>query len=108
MENGYAFSIRDRYPVSTGHSLIIPRKHVTNVFDLPFDDYHACFDLVRAVRELLEREHRPGGFNIWVNCGTVAGQTVAHAHVHLIPRYPGDVSKSRGIVRNVIPGKGEY
>ena len=108
LENEYAFSINDRHPVSRGHSLIIPKKHVSTVFELPVDDYHACFDLVRAVREHLEREHRPDGFNIGVNCGAVAGQTVAHAHVHLIPRYGGDVARPRGGVRNVIPGKGEY
>jgi len=108
IENEYAFSICDRHPVSPGHSLIIPKKHVTNIFDLPLDDYHACFDLVRAVRKRLEREHRADGFNIGVNCGAVAGQTIAHAHVHLIPRYAGDVSKPRGGVRNVIPGKGDY
>jgi diadenosine tetraphosphate (Ap4A) HIT family hydrolase len=108
IENKYAFSISDRHPVSPGHSLIIPKKHVTNIFDLPADDYHACFDLVRAVRKHLERDHGPDGFNIGVNCGAVAGQTIAHAHVHLIPRYAGDVSKPRGGVRNVIPGKGDY
>jgi diadenosine tetraphosphate (Ap4A) HIT family hydrolase len=67
IENEYAFSICDRHPVSRGHSLIIPKKHVTNIFDLPLDEYHACFDLVRAVRKHLEREHRPDGFNIGVN-----------------------------------------
>jgi diadenosine tetraphosphate (Ap4A) HIT family hydrolase len=108
LENEYAFSVNDRHPVSRGHSLIIPKKHVATVFELPVDDYHACFDLVRTVREQLQREHRPDGFNIGVNCGSVAGQTVAHAHVHLIPRYGGDVARPRGGVRNVIPGKGDY
>jgi ATP adenylyltransferase len=108
MENEHAFSIKDRHPVSRGHSLIIPKTHIASIFELQVDQYRACLDLLRAVREHLEREHQPGGFNIGVNCGTVAGQTVAHAHVHLIPRYAGDVAKPRGGVRNVIPGKGEY
>jgi hypothetical protein len=63
MENEYAFSIKDRHPVSRGHALIIPKKHVATVFELPVDDYHACFDLIRTVREHLEPEHRPDGFN---------------------------------------------
>jgi diadenosine tetraphosphate (Ap4A) HIT family hydrolase len=108
IENEHAFSIQDRHPVSPGHSLIIPKKHVSTVFELPVEEYRACFDLIRTVREHLEREHRPDGFNIGVNCGSVAGQTVPHAHVHLIPRYAGDVSRPRGGVRNVIPGKGDY
>jgi diadenosine tetraphosphate (Ap4A) HIT family hydrolase len=72
------------------------------------DEYMDAFSLVRGVKDQLQKEFEPQGFNIGVNCGEVAGQTVFHAHVHVIPRYAGDVPNPRGGVRNVIPGKGNY
>ena len=107
-ENELAFAIADGFPVSPGHTLIVPKKHIATVFELPADQYAACFDLVRTVQGALQEKHKPDGFNIGVNCGEVAGQTVMHAHVHLIPRYAGDVPNPRGGIRHVIPGKGNY
>jgi ATP adenylyltransferase len=94
--------------VARGHALIIPKIHVGNIFDLPRDSYSACFLLLRNVKSLIENEHHPEGINVGINCGSAAGQTVEHAHIHLIPRYSGDVVNPRGGVRNVIPGKGDY
>jgi diadenosine tetraphosphate (Ap4A) HIT family hydrolase len=107
-ENNLAFAIADGFPVSPGHTLIIPKDHVETVFDLSDEQYAACFGLVRAVQGVLSKQHTPAGFNIGVNCGEVAGQTVMHAHIHLIPRYAGDVPNPRGGIRHVIPGKGSY
>jgi diadenosine tetraphosphate (Ap4A) HIT family hydrolase len=107
-QNRLAFAIYDAFPVSPGHSLIIPRRHVSTVFDQDAEEYAACFALVRDLRDLLEVRHRTRGFNIGVNCGETAGQTIPHAHIHLIPRYPGDVPDPRGGIRHIIPGKGQY
>src|SRR5215475_3297211 len=100
-QNRLAFAIYDAFPVSPGHSLIIPRRHVGTVFDLDAEEYAACFALVRELRHLLEVRHRTRDYNLGVNCGETAGQTISHAHIHLIPRYPGDVSDPRGGVRHI-------
>ena len=81
-ENLYAFAIEDSFPVSLGHSLVIPKTHVPTLFDLPNEAYVACFDLARVVRSLLVNKYKPDGFNIGTNCGESAGQTIAHAHLH--------------------------
>ena len=107
-ENASALAFLDSYPVSQGHVLVVPRRHVVTVWDLRDDEYAGCFDLVRNARTTIESRHRPDGFNIGVNCGEAAGQTVLHAHIHLIPRYRGDVPNPRGGVRFVIPHKGHY
>lgn len=107
-QDAHAIAIYDAHPVAKGHTLVIPRRHVATVWDLDAEEYAACFALVRAVRVMIEAQFAPDGFNIGVNCGEAAGQTVAHAHIHLIPRYWGDVPKPRGGVRNVIPHQGHY
>jgi diadenosine tetraphosphate (Ap4A) HIT family hydrolase len=107
-ENERAFAILDRYPVTPGHTLVIPKVHASSIFELPSDAYSACFLLLKEVKSLIECEYKPQGFNVGINCGSAAGQTVEHAHIHLIPRYSGDVVNPRGGVRNVIPGKGDY
>ena len=108
LENEYAFAIYDGFPVSKGHVLIIPKRIVPEIFDLKNDEYQACFDLVKNVKNYLQEKYKPDAFNVGVNCGAVSGQTVFHAHIHIIPRYKGDVKKPRGGVRNIIPGKGDY
>jgi diadenosine tetraphosphate (Ap4A) HIT family hydrolase len=108
VENALAQAVYDTYPVSPGHVLIIPRRHAVTIWDLSDGEYGACFDLVRKSREILELRHRPDGFNVGVNCGVFAGQSVMHAHIHLIPRYRGDVLDPRGGVRNIIPHKAHY
>jgi diadenosine tetraphosphate (Ap4A) HIT family hydrolase len=104
-ENLFSFTIENKYPVSPGHCLVIPKVHVPTIFELPPDAYEGCFDLVRVVKDLLLSKYRPDGFNIGTNCGEPAGQTVMHAHLHVIPRYTGDVPNPRGGVRHVIPEK---
>jgi diadenosine tetraphosphate (Ap4A) HIT family hydrolase len=106
--NRTAFAIFDNYPVSKGHTLVIPNLHVASIFELNPIDYSECFQLVRKVRIELTRRFKANDFNIGVNCGGHAGQTVDHAHIHIIPRYEGDISNPRGGVRNLIPGKGDY
>jgi diadenosine tetraphosphate (Ap4A) HIT family hydrolase len=107
-KNQLAFALYDAFPVSPGHSLVVPIRHVCTIFDLDAVEYSACFELVREVRDLLEARYQTKHFNLGVNCGRVAGQTIPHAHIHLIPRYVGDVPDPRGGVRHVIPGKGVY
>ena len=108
MENLHAFAIEDKFPVSLGHTLIIPKVHVPTIFDLSDQAYAACFELARLVRTLLLNKYNANGFNLGTNCGEPAGQTIAHAHIHVIPRYSGDVPDPRGGIRHVIPGKGYY
>ena len=108
IENEYAFAIYDGFPVAKGHSLVVPKRQVKEIFELNKEEYESCFELVRKVKDLLITKFKPEGFNIGVNCGEVAGQTVFHAHIHVIPRYKGDVPNPRGGVRNIIPGKGDY
>jgi diadenosine tetraphosphate (Ap4A) HIT family hydrolase len=72
------------------------------------DEYSDAFTLVRQAKDMLQKQFKPAGFNVGVNCGEAAGQSVLHAHIHIIPRYAGDVPNPRGGVRNVIPGKGNY
>ena len=107
-ENDFAFAIFDGFPVSEGHALIVPKRHAADIFDLDNVEYRQCFELVRTVRLELGRRLNTNAFNIGVNCGASAGQTVNHAHIHIIPRYEGDVEYPRGGVRHVVPGKGNY
>jgi diadenosine tetraphosphate (Ap4A) HIT family hydrolase len=108
LENEHAIAIYDGYPVSKGHSLVVPKKIIHSIFQLKNEEYLGCFELVREVREFLKNQYNPDGFNIGINNGEDAGQTVSHAHIHIIPRYKGDVQNPRGGVRNVIPDKGNY
>ena len=103
-----AFAIHDGYPVSPGHTLVIPRQHVATLFELPRHEQLALWDLVERVRERLVEEHHPDGFNIGLNDGIAAGQTVPHVHIHVIPRYDGDVPDPRGGIRWVILDKARY
>ena len=108
-ENEHAYAIRDGFPVTEGHSLIIPKRHVEDYFGLTEDELLACDSLLRIIRkEALETDVSIEGFNIGMNSGLVAGQTIFHCHIHLIPRREGDVENPRGGVRHVIPGKGSY
>jgi diadenosine tetraphosphate (Ap4A) HIT family hydrolase len=106
--NSQALSMADAYPVAAGHSLIIPRRHVASFFDLHLSEVQALFELLLVTRRWLDQVYQPSGFNVGVNIGVTAGRTVMHAHVHIIPRYSGDVPEPEGGVRNVIPGKGCY
>ncbi len=101
-------ALRDGFPVSPGHTLVVPRRHVASIFTLNEEEWVAVWAMVGVVRRELAEEEVPDGFNIGVNDGTAAGQTIAHAHVHVIPRRTGDVEDPRGGVRWVIPAKVRY
>jgi diadenosine tetraphosphate (Ap4A) HIT family hydrolase len=92
-ESATAFALLDKHPVSQGHSLIIPKRHVESYFDLSFKEQAACIFLANAAKEILQKQFQPDGFNVGINIGEKAGQTIKHAHIHLIPRYAGDVDK---------------
>ena len=108
-ENALAVVVRDGYPVTALHTLVIPKRHAITYFDLFTSERRAIEQLVDSQRvEIVAKDQSVGGFNIGMNAGEVAGQTVMHCHVHLIPRRGGDVPNPRGGVRHVIPGKGNY
>ena len=107
-QNEFAVAIRDIFPVSPGHTLIVPKRLVRSILDLDSDELLGCWQLLAMERQRLDEELNPDGFNVGINIGKAAGQTVEHAHIHLIPRYKGDHPNPRGGVRGVIPGKGDY
>jgi diadenosine tetraphosphate (Ap4A) HIT family hydrolase len=108
LERELVFAIYDRFPVTAGHMLLIPRRHVASWFDTTLDERQALLVLADDGREKLLQEYKPDGFNLGVNIGEAAGQTVGHVHLHLIPRYRGDVANPRGGVRGVIPARQNY
>jgi len=104
----HAIVVRDGFPVSPGHTLVIPRRHVGSFFEITAEEREALIDLLGKAQRTLLTELRPDGWNIGINDGAAAGQTVSHLHIHLIPRYLGDSSDPRGGVRWVIPGRANY
>lgn len=108
LEHKLAYSARDTYAVSPGHTLVIPRRHVASFFDLTSEEINACMELITEERMRLDKEFKPDGYNIGVNVGAAAGQSIFHVHIHVIPRYQGDVENPQGGVRHVIPKKGHY
>ena len=98
----------DGFPVSPGHCLIVPRRHVSSLFEMSDVEQHDLFSLLPAVRRLLDDRYHPAGYNIGMNIGEAAGQTIGHAHLHLIPRYIGDVEDPRGGVRLIFPASARY
>ncbi len=108
LESATAFAIFDKFPVNNGHSLIIPKKHCSDYFELSFKEQSACWFMLNKVKEILKKKFNPDGFNVGININESAGQTVPHVHIHLIPRYKGDVENPRGGVRGVIPEKRNY
>lgn len=108
LENNHAFAIFDKNPVSPGHLLIISKRHVNDYFSLTIREKFAIEQLLDEGKKRLIEQYQPDGFNIGINCGQAAGQTIFHAHVHLIPRYKGDLDNPMGGVRGVIPEKRLY
>lgn len=108
VESATAYAIYDKFPVNVGHSLIIPKRHCADYFELSFKEQAACIFMVNKVKEIVSKRFNADGFNIGINVGEKAGQTVNHVHIHLIPRYNGDVAEPRGGVRGVIPNKQKY
>lgn len=106
--NELGLIVRDAFPVSPGHSLIVPRRHIGSFFELRSEEREALLALLDQARDALQRSHQPQGYNIGINDGPAAGQTVPHLHIHLIPRYSGDLPDPRGGVRWVLPGKARY
>ncbi len=108
LESATAYSIFDKFPVSKGHALIIPKKHCADYFELTFKEQSACWFMLNKLKEILKTKFNPGGFNIGININESAGQTINHVHIHLIPRYIGDVIDPEGGIRSVIPDKRTY
>ncbi|MDP3122410.1 HIT family protein [Polynucleobacter sp.] len=106
--NDLALVIRDGYPVSPGHTLIIPKQHIGSWFEITPEEQSAMLNLLERAKAVLEEEFKPDGYNIGINDGPIAGQTVPHLHIHLIPRYKGDLEDPKGGVRWIIPGKAKY
>jgi diadenosine tetraphosphate (Ap4A) HIT family hydrolase len=107
-QEGTALAFPDAFPLNPGHTLVVPRRHVADLFGLNPREQVDVWRLVATVRERILREHRPDAFNVGVNVGAAAGQTVDHAHVHVIPRFRGDVPDPRGGVRWVVPARAPY
>ncbi|HIE1295138.1 HIT family protein [Burkholderia contaminans] len=107
-QNAHALWIRDGFPVSPGHSLIIPKRHVGSFFETSLQERAALLELLDQAHAAAGAEFHPDGFNVGINDGAAAGQTVPHLHIHLIPRFGGDQSDPRGGVRWVIPAKADY
>ena len=108
-ENKLAYASYDTYPVSELHCLIIPKRHIKDYFELNDDELIACNDLIRLLKdEILEKDETVKGFNIGTNINKIAGQSIMHCHIHLIPRREGDVENPQGGVRSVIPKKQHY
>ena len=100
-ENRYAFAVMDKFPVNEGHALLVPKRHFSNLFEASEEEIKAIYGLMHEVKEMLDIQYEPDGYNVGVNVGYQAGQTIMHLHVHLIPRYKGDVENPRGGVRNI-------
>ena len=108
-ENDLAYASYDSYPVSDHHCLIIPKRHIKDYFDMTNDELIACNDLMQMIKnEILKKDNTVKGFNIGTNAGKIAGQSILHCHIHLIPRREGDVDNPQGGVRSVIPNKQHY
>lgn len=106
--NTHAMVVADAFPVSPGHTLVILRRHVASFFETTSEEVMAVYELLQAAKKRLDHTLMPAGYNIGVNIGAIAGQTVEHVHVHLIPRYSGDTPNPIGGVRNIIPAKGAH
>ncbi len=103
-----AVAITDSFPLTRGHSLIVPRRHVASFFDLTPDERLAMLEMLDQTKAALDAQYAPDGYNIGINDGEAAGQTVMHLHVHVIPRYKGDADDPRGGVRWIFPRKADY
>ena len=108
-ENNLAYASYDTYPVSEQHCLIIPKRHIIDYFELSNEELIACNDLIRIIKkEVLTKDNNVRGFNIGTNAGEIAGQSIMHCHIHVIPRREGDVDNPQGGFRSVIPKNQHY
>ena len=108
LENNLAFAIYDKYPVSKGHALVIPKRHVANYFELTIEEQTACHLLLNMLKKMLHKKYNPSGYNVGINIDESAGQTVPHTSIHLIPRYKTNASNPSSGVRNVIAQRADY
>lgn len=106
--NDLAVAIPDGFPLNPGHTLVVPARHVSSFFDLSQGEQEAMWSLVTLVRSNIDQRYSPSGYNLGLNIGESAGQTVDHAHLHIVPRYKGDVADPRGGVRWVLPERAAY
>lgn len=106
--NAHSFTVRDTLPVSPGHTLIVPKRHIASIFEATKDEVSALWDALMLARTQLLMAFSPDGFNIGINDGLVAGQTILHLHIHIIPRYKGDMPDPRGGIRWIFPDKAVY
>ena len=104
----YCVAMLDQFPISPGHTLIIPRRHADSFFELTQEERTDMLALLDPVKSRLDAEHHPSGYNIGLNEGSAAGQTIMHVHLHVIPRYDGDQVDPRGGIRLIFPGKTRY
>lgn len=108
VETDLFFARFDNFPVVQGHAEIVSKKHVESFFELTEQELSEMYSLITKTKQIIDKKFHPDGYNIGVNEGRTAGRTIDHLHIHLIPRYVGDVENPRGGVRNIIPGKGDY
>ncbi len=108
IENELAYARYDNNPVNNGHAIFITKRHIKNFFDATIEEKVALFNLIDEFKKIIDEKYSPDGYNIGINCNEAAGQTVMHLHIHLIPRYIGDIENPRGGVRGIIPSKKEY
>ncbi len=108
LESDVGRALRDLFPVTDGHTLVVPRRHVSSIFQLSPEEQGQLWELTRCARELLQAELRPDGFTIGLSEGMAAGQSVPHAHIHVIPRRHGDVPDPTGGIRAIFPLKAHY
>jgi len=107
-QNELSFTARDTLPVSPGHTLILPKRHIASIFEATKEEVSALWEALRQARKQLLEEFSPDGFNIGINDGLASGQTILHLHIHLIPRYQGDMPDPRGGIRWIFPDKAVY
>ncbi|NLB17669.1 MAG: HIT family protein [Syntrophomonadaceae bacterium] len=108
LKNDFAWARYDKFPVTTGHILIITYRHIADFRESTAEERQAIIDLLQQAWDLVNARFKPDGYNLGINCGAAAGQTIMHLHLHLIPRYHGDMENPRGGVRGVIPERQNY
>ena len=108
VKNDLAIAIYDTNPASSGHALIIPKRHIAGYFEASREEKIAMLDLIDEMKQVIDQKFMPDAYNVGINVGEIAGQSVPHIHIHIIPRYKGDVDDPRGGVRGVIPNKQKY
>lgn len=108
VEGRYGFAAYDRHPASEGHFLVIPYRHFASYFDIENEELVDLWGLVARAKAIVHERYHPDGYNIGINVGKWAGQSISHLHIHVIPRYKGDVENPKGGVRGVIPHKKLY